>query len=66
MPSDRPTLLRSAEVLARTGVSKSALYAMSAVGSFPKPVKLGSTRALGWVEIEVEAWIREQIERRHT
>ena len=29
-------------------------------GSFPKPVRLGA-RAIGWIESEVDAWIREQI-----
>ena len=29
-------------------------------GSFPQPIRLGA-RAVGWIESEVDAWIREQI-----
>ena len=29
-------------------------------GAFPNPIRLGA-RAVGWIESEVDAWIREQI-----
>ena len=50
-------MLRLPMVLARTGLSKSTLYGLMGEGSFPKPVRLGA-RAVGWVEAEVNDWIR--------
>lgn len=52
--------LRLPEVQKRTGLSRSTIYVRLAEGRFPRPVALG-TRAVGWVEAEVEAWIRERI-----
>lgn len=51
------TLLRLPDVMGRTGLSRSAVYALE---GFPKPVKL-SGRAVAWVQSEVEAWIAETI-----
>ena len=35
---------------------------MIAQGSFPRPVRLGGARAVGWVEAHVNAWIALQID----
>ena len=53
-------MLRLSMVLDRTGLSKSALYRLIGEGSFPKPVRLGA-QAVGWVESEVEQWIRDRV-----
>ena len=53
-------VLRLPRVQARTGLARSTIYVRAADGSFPKPVRLGA-RAIGWIESEVDAWIREQI-----
>lgn len=53
--------LRLPEVLARTGLSRSTIYVRLDQGRFPRPVSLGG-RAVGWIEAEVDEWIREQIE----
>ncbi len=53
--------LRLPEVQDRTGLSRSTIYARLDQGRFPRPVSLGS-RAVGWIESEVEEWIRERIE----
>ena len=53
-------IVRLPDVQARTGVSRSTIYVRVAAGSFPKPVQLGG-RAVGWIESEVDAWIRQQI-----
>ena len=53
--------LRLPEVLTRTGLSRSTIYVRLAQGRFPPPVSLGS-RAVGWVESEVDEWIRKRIE----
>ncbi|MDE0125698.1 MAG: AlpA family transcriptional regulator [Bryobacterales bacterium] len=52
--------LRLPEVQDRTGLSRSTIYVRLDQGLFPRPVSLGS-RAVGWIETEVEAWMREQI-----
>ncbi len=52
--------LRLPEVLARTGLSRSTIYVRLDRGRFPRPVSLGA-RAVGWIEAEVDEWIRERI-----
>lgn len=56
-------LLRLPDVLARTGMSRSRLYAALADKSFPAPVKL-SPRAVAWPSDEVDAWIVARIAER--
>jgi prophage regulatory protein len=53
-------LLRLPAVLARTALSRSAMYALAQRGEFPKPVKV-QRRASAWVEAEVDAWIAQRI-----
>ncbi len=53
-------ILRLPEVLARTGLSRSTVYMRLELGRFPKPISLGG-RAVGWIESEIDAWIRERI-----
>ncbi|MCU7931386.1 MAG: AlpA family transcriptional regulator [Candidatus Thiodiazotropha sp. (ex Codakia rugifera)] len=55
------TILRLPAVKARTGLSRSTIYLRISEGNFPKPVSLGG-RAVGWVEIEIQAWLERQIE----
>ena len=52
--------LRLPEVLERTGLSRSTIYVRLAEGRFPRPVALGG-RAVGWIEAEVDEWVRERI-----
>ena len=52
--------LRLPEVMARTGLSRSTIYVRLDQGRFPRPVSLGG-RAVGWIEAEVNEWIRERI-----
>lgn len=49
-------VLRLPDVLHRTGLSRSTIYAWVAMGIFPKPMRLG-LRAIGWRESDVEAWL---------
>lgn len=58
-------ILRLPEVVNRTGVPRSTLYAKVAEGEFPTPIKLGQ-RSVGWSAAEVEAWIADRIEERHS
>jgi len=60
------TILRSKQVLARTGLSRSALYQKLDKNSshfdptFPTQIKLGAN-TVGWVESEVTSWIESRI-----
>jgi len=54
-------ILRLPAVKARTGLSRSTIYLRVAEGTFPKPISLGS-RAVGWVDVEIEAWVAARIE----
>jgi len=58
--SVRVRILRLPEVQRRTGLSRSTIYVRLEQGRFPKPVSLGA-RAVGWIESEVDEWIRERI-----
>ena len=53
-------VLRLPRVQARTGLARSTIYVRVAGGSFPQPMRPGA-RAVGWIESEVDAWIRNQI-----
>lgn len=65
------TILRRKQVEARTGLSRSAIYARLRPNpkrpgdydpTFPKPVSVGA-RAVGWIEAEIDKWIAAQIEK---
>lgn len=56
-------LLRLPQVMDVVGLSRSTIYALQEEGRFPKAVKL-STRAIGWVESEIQAWLAERIRQR--
>lgn len=53
-------LLRLPDVLSRTGLSRSTLYADP---TFPKSVKVGQ-RAVAWAESEIDAWIEARMAER--
>jgi len=54
-------ILRRKQVEARTGLSRSTIYAFISEGMFPKPINLGN-RAVGWIEAEIDAWLKSCIE----
>jgi prophage regulatory protein len=54
--TENPKVERLPAVLARTGLSRSSLYALIAKGQFVKPLKL-SDRAIGFLSAEVDRWI---------
>ena len=56
-------LIKIKEVIKMTSLSRATIYKYMADDSFPKPVSLG-TKAVAWVEYEVENWIVEKIEAR--
>ena len=65
--------IRLPEVLTRTGDGRTTIYRKMEDGSFPRSVKLGGppidpnvfdSRAVAWIEDEVEQWIDSRIEER--
>ena len=52
----REQLLRVHQVVARTTLSRAALYAEIAAGRFPRPVRLSANR-VAWPESQVDSWI---------
>jgi prophage regulatory protein len=56
-------ILRLPGVKQKTGQSRSTIYDKVQRGEFPAPVKIGE-RAVGWVEAEVDAWVKDRIEAR--
>ncbi len=59
-------ILRRRQVEERTGLSRSTIYARMSENAFPRPVNLGGGKAVGWIEAEIDAWIKERIECRHS
>jgi prophage regulatory protein len=56
-------ILRLREVRERTGRSQSSIYADMAAGKFPPAVPIGG-HAVGWVETEIDAWIKARVAER--
>jgi prophage regulatory protein len=54
-------ILRLADVMSKTGLSKTSVYEYITAGNFPKQIKLGP-RSAGWVEAEIDAWLASRIE----
>jgi len=56
-------ILRRKQLEARLGLSRSTIYAKVAAGELPPPIRLGTGRAVGWVEREIDQWLSAQVER---
>jgi len=54
-------LLRLPQVCQVTGLQRSMIYQMEAERRFPRRIKIG-VRAVGWIEGEVQQWVRQRIE----
>ena len=68
-------LIRLNEVLSRTGYGRTSIYRKMEEGTFPRSVKLGGpledpeafdSRAVAWIEDEVDQWIESRIMDRDT
>ncbi|MGE6606612.1 helix-turn-helix transcriptional regulator [Halomonas sp. NPDC076908] len=59
--SNRKTLIKRREVLARTALANSTLYRLMKDGTFPQSVQIGP-RSVAWVEDEIDQWIQQRIE----
>ena len=56
----KTSLIRRKTVERLTALSRSRIYALMALGNFPKPVKLGAM-SVAWLETEVHEWIESRI-----
>ena len=72
-PNQKHRFIRLPEVLSRTGFGRTSIYRKLEDGSFPKSLKLGGppkdtnkfdSRAVAWIEEEVDQWIESRIEDR--
>ena len=66
-------LIRFPEVMSRTGYGRTSIYRKMEDGSFPKSLKLGGppkdpnefdSRAVAWIEDELDQWMESRIEDR--
>ena len=71
--SPHKRLIRLPEVLSRTGYGRTSIYRKMEDGSFPKSIKLGGppldpsafdSRAVAWIEDDVDQWIESMIDER--
>lgn len=51
--------LRINQVIEKTGLSRSSIYALCKKGEFPKQAHLGRT-IVGWLEEEVDKWLHDR------
>ena len=74
-PKTKHRFIRLSEVMSRTGYGRTSIYRKMEDGSFPKSLKLGGppkdpnefdSRAIAWIEEEVDQWIESKIEDRYT
>jgi prophage regulatory protein len=59
------SILRLPAVKDRIKLSRSTIYLLISKGKFPSPISLGE-RAVGWLEEDVENWLKEKIEASRT
>jgi len=53
-------MLRLPDVLQKTGLSRSQIYRLMTLGSFPRQIQLGD-RSSGWIESEIDGWLAGRI-----
>ncbi len=56
-------VLRLPQVCNMTGLGKTMIYLLQSERQFPQRIKL-STRAVGWLEGEVQEWLMKRVEAR--
>jgi prophage regulatory protein len=53
------------QLMNKVPLGKSTIYAYVKAGKMPAPIKLGD-RAVGWIESEIDAWLKERVEASRT
>ena len=59
--SDRDRIVRTQECTRMTGLSESTIWRLEQQGEFPRRRQI-SKHAIGWLESQVQKWIRERDE----
>lgn len=54
-------ILRLPQVKTQTGLSRSSIYLRISEGNFPKQIDLGGGRAVGWLEADIQNWIKNRL-----
>ena len=74
-PKPKHRFIRLNEVLSRTGYGRTSIYRKMEEGTFPKSLKLGGppkdpsifdSRAIAWIEDEIDQWVEDRINERHS
>ena len=74
-PKQKHRFIRLNEVMSRTGYGRTSIYRKMEDGSFPNSLKLGGppkdpnefdSRAIAWIEEEVDQWVESRIQDRVT
>ena len=63
LSEQRERVIRLPEVIQTTGLSRSQIYKLQGEGRFPRCIKINGIS--GWVDSEVQAFIRKAIARRN-
>lgn len=58
--TQKPRLIRRAEVITRVGLCKASLYNRMNAGEFPRPIPIGGGR-VAWLESDIDLWIAERL-----
>ncbi|MDP5131374.1 MAG: AlpA family transcriptional regulator [Paraglaciecola sp.] len=58
--TQKPRLIRRAEVIARVGLCKASIYNRMNAGEFPRPIPIGGGR-VAWLESDIDSWITERL-----
>jgi prophage regulatory protein len=58
MDDTNERILRIKEVMARTGLKRTTLYAKINHGTFPRQLRI-SERCTGWRQSDIEKWLRD-------
>lgn len=56
-----PNIIRLKDVIKRTALSRSTIYALMSKGQFPKQVQI-TERCIGWSEDTIHNWILKKLE----
>jgi prophage regulatory protein len=51
-------VLRVKDVVEEYGLSRTSIWRKERTGSFPKRVRLGAGRAVGWLRSDLEEWLQ--------
>jgi prophage regulatory protein len=63
MSTAKHSVIRLPGVVAKTGLSRSSIYAAITRNEFPASISLGA-RSVGWLAADIDGWIESRIQAR--